>query len=472
MSGAKRITVDQAAWARAQRAAAQLRTVNREIPGMLEAVRREQQAKLDRVTAQLRERHDATERTLTGLSEQTKRIEAAANKRFRAQAQALRETRDSVERLRRDSRAALEDQERRFQEGLARERQERAAETKVLRDELADLRADRRRVATAAAGLLNDSSLLSDAIDQTLPHERYAPGQLSDLRRRLDIARGNVDSGLGEAALSQAQDLYLRLSELRAEVELRDAEWQQSRLAAGDALTVLEQQIQVNTRPDAIDENGEKIDGVTLDVDFWSEGELAELTEETAALAARIEDTNDPLPAEELRRITQEEIPALDEKLTQIVTTAQARQIASQARADLAERVTTLLEEDTGYTWEDGQALYANSDERRAFYSKLRHLDDSEIVIEVSPDETGDSCVLRILSYESGMPDEEERVRRAHAIAASLREQGLPVGAPAADGEEPDPALTDFAQLRQPVAAQPAGQQRRTVGDTRGTGAR
>lgn len=470
MSGAKRITVDQAAWARAQRAASQLRTVNRELPGMLDALRREQQATLDRVSAQVRERQDAFDQEIAGLSEQTKRIEADAGRRIREQARELSQTRESVERIRRDSRAALEDQERRFQEGLARERQERTKETGILRDELARLRTDRGRAATAATALLNDSRLLSDAIDRTLPHERHAPGQLTELRRRLDIARDNVADGLGEAALAQAQELYLRLSELRAEVELRDTEWQAARLAAANAMTVLQQQIRVNTSPDAVDESGKKIDGVTLDVDFWSEGRLAELNEAAAALAARIEETDDPPPAAELRRIAEEEIPALDEKLTQAVTAAAARQMASQARVDLAERVTTLLEEDTGYTWEEGQAVYANSDERRAFYSKLRHLDDSEIVVEVAPDETGDSCVLRILSYESGLPDEEERVRRAHAIARSLREQGVPVGTPTADREEPDPALTDFATLRRPVPAQADRERRRTASDTRGTG--
>jgi hypothetical protein len=451
MSGVKRITVDQQAWAQAQRSAARLREVNRELPAMIEALRREQQEATGRVAAEVAARQDAFDRALAGLSEQARRIEAQTSKRLRAQAQQIRQARDATEQVRRETRDALEDQERRFQEGLARERQERARDVQLLRDEVVRLGQDRERALALAAARTADARVLSSAIDKELPHERYAPGRLAELAKRVDVAEENVARGLGEAALAQAEDAYLRLSELRAEIELRDREWQMARLAADSAITVLREQIRVNTNPDVLDDDGTPMDGVALDVDFWSEGELAQLRETIAGLADAVAGTGAPASLAELRRIADEEVPALDERLTAIVAKAQARQLASQVRANLAELVVNALEETTGYTWEDGQAIYAEGDQRRAFYSKLRHLDDSEIVIEVAPDETGDSCVLRIISYDAGVPDEEERVRRAHAVADSLREHGLQAGLPAADGAEPDPRLADFDALRRPL---------------------
>jgi hypothetical protein len=464
MSGVKRITVDANDWSRAQQAAARLRDVNREIPGMLDAVRRENQAAIDRAAAEVRTRQDAFDQALTGLSEQTRKIEAQARQRIRAQEVRLRgELRDTARQLRLQTRAEMEDQQRRFAEGLARERQERVRETSELRDELAGIRTDRDRARSAAATFVADSRLMRGAIDRELPHERFAPGKLAELSRRLDNAEDNVNRGLGEAALAQAQEVYLQLSELRAEVELRDQEWQAARLAAGSAITLLQQQIRVNTNPDALDENGEKIDGYTLDVDFWSEGELTKLGEAAADLAARLTDTDNPPSVAELREIADQAAVELDEELTGIVATAQARQIASQVRANLAELVVSTLEETAGYSWEEGQAIYVGGDERRAFYSKLRHLDDSEIVVEVTPDETGKSCTLRILSYDAGLHDEEERVRRAHAVADSLRAQGLEAGLPAADMEQPDPGLTDFDALRKPVPSSRASRARATT---------
>jgi len=454
MSGVKRIMVDQAQWSEAQRAAARLRDVNREIPAMIEALRRDQQAAADRVVAQVSARQDGFDRALVGLSDQARRMEARTSQRLRAQAEQLRQVREDATRARSESREALEDQERRFQEALARERRDRAADVQLLRDQVADLSRDRAQAVQLATALLADARRLSAAIDAELPHQRYAGGRLDELSRRLDIAEGNVLAGLGEAALAQAQEIYLQLSELRAEVELRDGQWQEARLGANFALSLLCEQIRVNANPVMTDEAGQPMDGVTLDVDFWSEGELSRLREETAALSAAVADEDAPASVAELRRIAEERAPALDERLTEIVTKAHARLLASQVRVNVAELVVNALEESTGYTWADGQACYANGDQRRAFYSKLRHLDDSEIVVEVAPDETGESCVLRILSYEAGLPDDEERARRAHAVADSLRAHGLQAGLPATDGEQADPRLTDFDRLSQP-AAQP-----------------
>jgi hypothetical protein len=456
MSGVKRITVpvDTDEWARAQRAVNQLREVNRELPGMLEAVRRDGQAAIERATAEVTARQDAVDQVLAGLSEQTRMMEARTRQRLAAQSALLRgELRDTVGQLRADTRTALEGQERRLTESLERERLERERETSQLRDEVAGMRAGREEARALARAYVADAEVMHEAIDRELPHDRFAPGRLAELRSRLDVARGNVESGLGEAALAQAQEAYLRLSELRAEVELSHTAWQAARLEAGNAVTLLEQQISLNANPDAVDENGDKIEGYTLDADFWSEGELSRLREAASGLAARLADEASPPSAAELRQIADQAGGDLDERLTSILATAQARQVASQARANLAELVVTTLEETSGYTWEEGQAIYAGDDERRAFYAKLRHLDDSEIVVEVAPDDTGKACTLRILSYDAGLPDEEERVRRAHAVHASLRAQGVEAGTPMADAERPDPRLADFTSLRARVPA-------------------
>jgi hypothetical protein len=450
MSGVKRITVDEGQWAQAQQAAERLRQVNRELPGMIEALRREQQAAADRVAAELTARQDAVDRALTGLSEQARRIEARASQRLRAQAAQLRQVKEAADQERRETREILTDQERRFEQGLAHEREERELQVRELRDEVAALGGDRERAVSLAAELAADAQRVAAAIAAELPHERYAPGRLAELTRRLAIAEGNVRARLGEAALVQAQEAYLQLSELRAEVELRDREWQEAWLAADRAVTMLREQIRVNANPPALNATGAPAEGFTLDVDYWSEGELSRLEETAARLTAMVADPARTASAQELRHVAEHEVPELDEALTEVVARAQARLLASQVRVNVAEIVVTALEEATGYTWEEGQATYASGDQRRAFYSKLRHLDSSEIVVEVAPDGNGEACVLRILSYDAGVPDDEERVRRAHAVADTLREHGLQAGLPAADSQEADPRLVDFDALRHP----------------------
>src|SRR5450755_865872 len=89
VSGTKRVTVDQAAWRDAQAAAARLRAVNRELPAMVaslrrqqEAQRREQDARMERAAAQARARADTLERSLAGLSEQTRKMQARLTRRL------------------------------------------------------------------------------------------------------------------------------------------------------------------------------------------------------------------------------------------------------------------------------------------------------------------------------------------------------------------------------------------------------
>lgn len=457
MSGKKRIYVDESAWLSAQAAASRLRDVNAELPGMLEAVRRDGQAQIERTRTELRSRQDAVEQSLAGLSEQARKLEAATTRRIRDQTTRLwNQMQDTAKDIRASTRQALEEQEARLEDAIEQERSQRERDVRDLRRNLASLKQDKDRAMTAAIQTAADARLIFASIDEKLPHGRFAPGRMAAMSRRLAQAESNVAQGHAEAALGQAQDLYLDLSELRAEIELRDQEWRVAQVAAISATAALLEQIKYNENLEVTDEQGAKLDGVRLDVDFWSDGELSDLrarAQQAAALARG--DQGDGLPAlAELRAIVERDVPEFNDELTAVIGRAGARQFASQVRVNLAEYVVEALEEATDFAWLDGEATYAGEDPRQAFYSKLRHADDSEIVIEVAPDEQGEACVLRILSYDAGVPDEDERSRRAHAVADRLRERGLLIGNPAADPGPPDPSYADFEKLRRPTTEQ------------------
>lgn len=446
MSGTKRITVDEQAWHDALQQAARLQDLERDLPRVIEAVRRAQQEQAQRDRDEMQARQDRLNRSLAGMSSLARKLEEGTTRRImQTTSLIMSQARASARTVRDETRQALDEQERRFEAELEKVREERQRELAGLREEIAGLRDRGDRALSAAATQVADARVLHDAIAAGLPHERYAPGRLDALGRRLSAAEANVAQGLGETALAQAQDLFLSLGELRMDVELRDAEWRAAHLAALSAVTALVEQIRYNSVIGALDD---ETGGAELDVDFWSEGELTALQGEADGLMARVKADQDPLSAADLRAIAEGDAAALEQRLTEVVARARTRQFASQVRVNMAEMVIDALEEATGYTWQ-GDATYAGEDQRRAFYSKLRHPDQSEIVVEVAPGETGDSCVLTILSYESGIPDESERVRRLRAITDSLQERGLPTGAPAADPAPPDPALADFGRLRQ-----------------------
>jgi hypothetical protein len=431
------------------RKANQLRDLQREMPSMIAAVQKAQEQQAARDKAELQARQDQLTKQLAGLSEKARKLEASTTRRINAAtATIMNEAREANRQLRGETRKLIDQQEQRFDAALDTERTERQQEVGALREEMQRERAAKANVLETARTAAADARVLHDAISSTLPHERFAPGKLGRLTGRLAIAEASVAASVGETALAQAQELQLSLGELRAEVELEDAQWRAAHITAVTAVTALAEQISYNSVITVTDEEA----GVSaeLDVDYWSEGELSAIKAEAERLTARVNDEADPPGLDELREITESSVAALDARLSETVASARARQWASQLRVNMAEIVVNLLEPLTGYEL-DGTA-FEGDDQRGAFYSKLRHPDESEIVVEVAPDELGKSCVVRVMSYETGDPDESLRVARVHAITDSLRAEGLN-GTPAAEDGEPDPAFRDFTQLRQRQAA-------------------
>ncbi|WP_242909627.1 hypothetical protein [Actinomadura terrae] len=459
MSGAKRITVDEGAWREAQTAARKLRQVRGDMPKLVEAVRKQQREELERTFKQVEGRQRRVEQVLTGLSDEAKRAELRTAQRLREQSDRLRgQIGAAVESAVEQTRA---EQDERIRSAIERERAERRAEIQELGRELDGIRADRDRAAAAAEHALADARLMRDAIRAELPHERFAPGRLDRLERRIATAEANLAAGLAAESLSLLQETYLDLAELRADLVLLDQEWQAARLAALDALTVVAERVRFSADLPAPDERGEPIEGVSFDVDHWSGGGLselrAELDERLGGLGADAEPTT-----EELREIVRRDAPDLERRLEETVARATAAVLASQARVNVAEQVVDAVEHATGFSWAEN--AYAGDDQRAAFYSKLRHLNDNEIVIEVAHEEEDGgpgTLAVRILSYDRDTASEEELTERAREIATSLRDRGLPVGEPTADAPRADPALTDFDTLR----AERSGLSVRSEGD-------
>jgi hypothetical protein len=244
MSGKKRITVDEDAWQEAMSKANRLRDVERELPGMVAAVQRAQEQQAARDRAAVQERQDQLAKQLASLSQQARQIEASTSRRISvATATIMNEAREANRQLRAETRDLLDQQEQQFDTALSAERAERQREAEDLRQQLAYDRAVKASVLDAAQTAVADTRVLHEAIAKSLPHERFAPGQLARLTDRLAIAEASAAAGIGETALAQGQELFLSLGELRAEVELRDAEWRAAHLTTLRAVTTLDEHI-------------------------------------------------------------------------------------------------------------------------------------------------------------------------------------------------------------------------------------
>ncbi|MGI5166612.1 hypothetical protein ACQEU3_19885 [Spirillospora sp. CA-253888] len=427
MSGAKYVSVSESRWRRAQRAERRLAQVQANLPVVLAEQRRRMSEELGRVHAAVTARQDRIESALSNLSEHTRELEERTDARLRAQAEELLETRE-----------AIADQERRLRAELEQERAERRREIGALGGRVDELREESDRAGRAALAMFGDAVAVHDVIRDELPHERFAPGRLDRLRVRLDVARANLESQAPGYALTQVQDLYLDLSELRAEVAHLDQQWRARQAMAVAALRGAAQRITDNATPPVLE-----LPDHRLDVDFWTDGGLSELKAEVERLTGEVAESDAAFTIEEFGEIVERRVPAFADRLDALVDRAAGRLLASQRRVNIADRIVRTLQAN-GYRPADH--AYADDDYREAFLARLRHPDASEVVVEVVP--VGDEeMTVRLLSYDDA-PSAGERERRAHEVAEALREDGLDVGGVGSDRGEPDPSLRDIRKPR------------------------
>ncbi|MEU2915216.1 hypothetical protein ACWCQ0_25490 [Streptomyces massasporeus] len=445
MSGKKSIQVEESEWYRIQRQASQFKDVLRDLPSLIDDVRRRTRADLDESFAAVEQRHLRTEQVIAGLSEQTRQLEADTTRRLRAQARQTQEALRATEgALRAETRELLAAQQRELRSEIEAETAARKAETARLADQLRAMGEDHARAEAAARAWLGDGRTMAALIRDTLPHERYAPRRLAALETRLTTAEGSIGAGRYDAALAVAQEAFLGLSELRLDVERLDLENRVAGSEAAEAVTVVGRLVERSERLPVKGPDGEALPHVELDVDHWTHGDLTKLRDDVGAALARA--TDERLSTEELRALVTDEVPALQERLGETVERARMTQLASQLRVNLADAVARTLDDTAGYRLEAGQ--YADQDERGSFYAKLSHENGNEIVIDIAPGSSGSGgSVLRILSYDYDVTAETELQERARAVRGALRGEGHEAGEAVSEPGTPTVTEPSYVQL-------------------------
>ncbi|RFS82243.1 hypothetical protein D0T12_28840 [Actinomadura spongiicola] len=428
MSGAKTISVDAGAWREAQRAARRLAEVRRDMPKLLDDVRRQTRADIDRAVSAVTTRQARTDQRLRELSEHTRDLERRTSARLREQAGRLKAVRAETKRLSRE---------------IDQERQERERQFADLDARVTDITERRDQATRRARVLFDDAGTLAAAIGE-LPHERFAPGRLRRLEQRLAQTAVTLNEQEPAFSLGLVQNLYFDLSDLRVDVEEAALEWERARFEALDALHAADAVTVSNIVVPMRAMDGTVLDDIDLDVNFWTDGDAARLLDRIREQAGVVADPDCPLTLDELRAIVQRDAPAYEQELTDLLERAWTRTLASQQRANTAEIAIAALEQQ-GYELAD--EAWEGEDFRGAHYSKLVSLTGrSELVVEIAPD--GDAgMAIRVLSYDSDAAEDRRR-QRTESMLGSLRSAGIPAGAPEDRGTEPTPEEGDLEAIR------------------------
>jgi hypothetical protein len=456
MSGKKRtyVSVADDELRRLREAQSRLRDVRRDLPTVLDGVRKEMRKDLDRRLSAVDDRQRRFDTAISGLGDQVRSVERNAQARLAEQGGQLRSEFDrDLTAVRHDVATRLAAQSAAVAQALDAERAARTRDMAEVRGQVqqlaASVHADQAQAEAVARQWLEGAETLRAFIETELHHQRFAPGRLAALTRLLTDALGNGEVGMWQAAAVAAQAAHRDLSELRSTLELRQRAHMALNAQLCGELRMLQERATANAKLPLSEGTEAPADGAAF-VDFWTDGQNAATAAEIAELLRSSE--ADELDGDALCAALTDDVPRLSARLDELVELATEAEIGSQLRASIADRVVDVLA-DNGYDVEiDGG--YEESDQRRGFLAKADHADGSRVVVTVLPMRDG-RAELALHSFDEDTGDDETRRHRAEALRNQLCTEGLAMP-PMVEAGGPDGRVRDVPSLVKRRAAQQA----------------
>lgn len=465
MSGEKRryVSVEEQELRRLREQESRLRSVQRDLPERLNAVREEARREFQQRLAPLEQRAQQQERQAQQLKSSLANLERDTQKRLQQQRQEFQsavreaETRQQQTLQRETSRLEsamqqgfqeqrteylritaqqrqeytrlITQQDQKFTQLLAEERQAREQGQQILQQQIeqiaTDITQEKQRKAQLAQDLLTDVNTIWQQIDRDYQHQRFAPGRLADLRRGLEMAQANIEAGVSEAAIATTQQTYLDLADLRLELEQKEQEWLLLYQAALEDLQSLITEVQANRQCQIEIGQGDEAEIFKLEVDYWVNGRLSEYEQQLDELEAKLEAEALTLTTEQVKELGKK-ISSLQPVLGEIVEQAKLSILGSQLRVEIADKVVEVLE-NLGYTLVNAEAdaVYEGNDQRNAYVVKVKNIAGDEVVTVISPEKEFGANSISINTFSQTLVDEKATQQNAQAIFESLQAEGV-----------------------------------------------
>lgn len=489
MSGKKTVTVDQQQYRDLLARESDLRRIRQDVPEMLRRVEENTQAAMQPILDQANARQRKMQRDLEGLSESRRYWERETSEQINTQRQQIREGVDALRKQAQVHRREVEDvranintlrqdlsdfevktsrlfqeQKREAQQKIAQLQREMQVKVDAVHSRVSKVESKvsslEHRVATREAEiqlqrqlaqeLLNDARIFSQAIEQNYErHEQFAPDRLRGLKNQFAKATPLITTS-PQTALGHAQDIYEGLHLLRLDLEQCESQWQSARELALSELHSLLSSIRANERCSAIDIKGEPLD-IEIDVNFWSRSQWEDVKQETESLITKVNSVDSAtnfMPAEALRTIVTDQIPALDERLHKAVCAARLQEFGSQSRVTIGDaHAEAFLAQ--GFTPDLDAATFEGNDERETFLAVLKDVHGNQISICVHPDVDNPAISsVELHSFDVQALSPHVLDARRKAVFDALTDSGLQADKYISD-QTPDAKWKDAKQVKQ-----------------------
>ena len=473
MSGEKRryVRIEDQELRRLREQDSRLRSVQRDLPERLKAIREEARRELQQRLETFEQRAQRQEQEAQKLKSTLAIIELQTHQRLQQQRKEFQKNIRDLEDRQQQKVQSLEDvmhkefeqQQSLILEITSEQRQEYLGLNESLDQKFTQLMVEERQArerlqlqieqekqdkANQAQNWLDDTETIWQQIDRDYQHKRFAPGELDKLQDELRIAHVNLRNGLAEAAIGKTQETYLKLRELRNKLDRKEQEWLLLYNAALEDLRSLIAQVQANRKYEMEVGQGDKAEKFMLEVDFWTDGSLSQYEQELQQIKTRLRKGESSLTTEQISQIA-EQIADLQPRLGDIVQKAQEEILSSQMRAEIADKVAEGLKR-MGYVLVDPEqeSLYEGKDYRNSYVLKLKNAVGGEVVTVISPTQEFGQNLVSVNSFRTILRDPVAQRQNADAINKTLKAEGIEVEDKEESSEEPNWSYFDMDEVR------------------------
>lgn len=329
-----------------------------------------------------------------------------------------------------------------LRQSMDKMRNELKAEVSRLSDRLAARELNEK---DQASFWLNQASQTVNVIDQHYRHSKFRPGVLSKLKDELLLNQKNFDNKMYQAALSGAQQAYLRVEDLRLELEQQEQAWEEALFAArhstAQALAYCNAQQMANYILQTETGNTE----IQAEVDFWTDGALSKIRQQAEAAEQQL-CAPENLTQEQLSQFINQGADS-KQQTERLVEQAKQALVASQLRNNIGQTIEQSLT-DMGWNVED--AAYNGEDMRKALHVKLKNLQGDEMVAIVNPEKISNNEMINQLTvhfFDRTTNDEQFRQARMNSILEQLRQEGIEASSPKCQPGTENAPSRDLRQL-------------------------
>lgn len=450
MSGKKNCTVNipQDELQRLRERESRLRSLQQDLPEQMNAIREQARQELQERLRPLQERAERQEKQNQKLKTDLKDFEQKTQQRFKQQQKEFQNQIGQVKTEQKKQRQEYLNLINEQNQRLEQFKQEQEDFNRQVNQKFKELEADQQRKAKLAENFIVDVETIYNQIDQDYQHERFAPGRLEDLKRGIDFARSNFQNGVTEAAISTAQDTYLKLADLRLELIQKEQEWELLYNAALSDVRSLITEAQGNRECEVSVGEGNESEQYKLEVDYWVEGRLTAYEQQLQNIENQLKNGEKTLSTEQVKEIA-EQINQLEPKLGELVEEAKLNILSSQLRVEIADRVVEALSS-AGFDLVNPETdvAYEGNDQRRSYVVKVKNQSGDEVVTVISPEQDFGKNLVSINTFSETLVDEGAATQNAQAIFDLLEKEGIEAVGKLESQQQPNQQYQDLEAVK------------------------